>query len=127
MRVAHRPEQNYIWTDVNPTEVLLQKFDIPVDFDPFKHNLHKYFQDNGREELTMTLRPKHLALIDPYIVHRRPQIPLGTQRCFFRISFIPIEIEDDTCMQNPLLPSKIYNREDIRNTLIPYGSTLQNK
>lgn len=120
MRVPHVPEQNYIWTDDYPTEVLAQRFGFEPDFDPMVHNIHQYFQDRAHDSNVYVLRPKCLYQIDPYVVHRRPQIPEGTQRTFLRISFIPIEIEDDTCAPNPLLPEKVYGREDIRKKLIRY-------
>lgn len=120
MRVPHVPEQNYIWSDCYPTEVLDQQFVIPEDFDPLKHNIHTFFQDRADASNIKTLKEKHIAFIDPYIVHRRPTVPVGTKRCFFRISFVPIEIEDDTCTPNPLMPKKVYNRTDIRKTLVRY-------
>lgn len=119
MRVPHPPEQNYIWTDTQPTEVLNQVFDIPKDFDPFKHNIHQYFQDHEAGEI-ITLEPEKFYAIDPYVVHRRPAVTAGIRRTFIRISFIPIEIEDDTCTQNPLLPHKSYGRTDIRQQLVRY-------
>lgn len=120
MRVPHYPEQNYIWSDCYPTEQLVQNFDIPADFDPMRHNLHTYFQDHADPRNIQLLKPKHLAIIDPYIVHRRPEVPVGTKRCFFRVSFVPIEIEDDTCTPNPLMPRRAYGRSDIRNILVRY-------
>ncbi len=126
MRVPHKPEQNYIWSDCYPTELLNQNFIIPEDFDPFKHNLHTFFQDNADTSKIYTVEPKHIHVIDPYVVHRRPMVPVGTKRCFFRISFVPVEIEDDSCTQNPLLPVKVYGRSDIRKSLIPYNSSVQN-
>jgi hypothetical protein len=120
MRIPHAPEQNYIWSDCHPTEVLKQNFYIPGDFDPMVHNLHQFIQDRATVE-PETLRPNRLYQIDPYIVHRRPQVPAGTQRSFFRISHVPIEIEDDACQHNPLLPHDFYDRSvDIRETLIRY-------
>lgn len=120
MRLPHAPEQNYIWSDSYGTEILDQQFKIPEDFDPFKHNLHQFFQDRATVAPTV-LRTGHLYQIDPYIVHRRPSVPVGTVRTFLRISFVPIEIEDDTCTQNPLLPQRApYNRTDIRKTLERY-------
>jgi hypothetical protein len=120
MRTPHKPEQNYIWTNSHPTEVLDQQFSIPADFDPLKHNLHTYFQDNADNSKIRLLDSGFLHIIDPYVVHRRPAVPVGTQRSFVRISFVPIEIEDDTCMHNPLLPQKFYNRIDIRKSLVSY-------
>lgn len=122
MRVNHCPEQNYIWSDCYPTEYLDQKFVIPEDFNPFRHNIQHFFHDNADKDCIRTMKPKHLAIIDPYVVHRRPVVPEGTERCFVRISFVPIEIEDDTCSHNPLLPKKTYGRDDIRKALIRYGN-----
>lgn len=120
MRYPHKPEQNYIWSDWYGTEVLPQQFKIPDDFDPFRHNIHQYFQDNATAYREV-LKSMHLYQIDPYIVHRRPRVPDCTQRTFLRISFVPIEIEDDTCAVNPLMPPrKPYGREDIRKNLIRY-------
>lgn len=120
MRIPHVPEQNYIWSDCHPTEVLNQQFVVPDDFDPMVHNLHQFIQDRATAE-PKQLNPHRLYQIDPYIVHRRPQVPPGTQRSFFRISYVPIEIEDDACQQNPLLPPKSYNRSvDVRESLIRY-------
>lgn len=120
MRVPHEPEQNYVWTDCYPTQHLAQQFDIPKDFDPMRHNLHQFFQDRADASKIKELACERLHLIDPYIVHRRPTVPTGTRRTFVRISFVPIEIEDDTCTPNPLLPQRKYERADIRKTLIRY-------
>lgn len=120
MRVRHAPEQNYVWTDCYPTEHLDQQFVIPADFDPHRHNIHSFFQDNADTSKIKQWPSEHLHQIDPYIVHRRPSIPEVTQRTFFRISFVPIEIEDDTNTPNPLLARRIYGRSDIRKTLTRY-------
>jgi hypothetical protein len=119
MRTPHVPEQNYVWTNCYPTEHLAQKFVIPDDFDPMRHNIHHFFQDNAGTNIRQ-MACEQLHLIDPYIVHRRPKVPIGTRRTFFRISFVPIEIEDDTCTPNPLLPARVYGRPDIRKTLTRY-------
>jgi len=125
MRVPHNPEQNYIWTNRYPTELLDQEVTLPEDFDPLRHNIHQYFQDVADESNICTLRAEHIYGIDPYVIHRRPNnIPLGTERTFFRISFVPIEIEDDTCTVNPLIPrERPYGREDIRHRLERYPLT----
>lgn len=121
MRVPHIPEQNYIYASREGTEVLEQAIQIPAGFDPTRHNIHHYFQDVAREENIQTLKDKTIYRIDPYVVHRRPVVTTGIVRTFFRISFIPIEIEDDTCTINPLIPRvRPYNRTDIRNQLQRY-------
>lgn len=121
MRVPHPPEQNYIWTSCYGTEVLNQKMRLPADFDPMKHNIHRYFQKNADETNVQVLDPGKLYAIDPYVIHRRPKLS-QVWRTFFRISFVPIEIEDDTCTVNPLIPRlKPYGREDIRLRLKDYS------
>lgn len=122
MRVPHNPEQNYIWTSNHGTEVLEQEVYLPEDFDPMVHNIHQYFQDVARKNVRK-LREKRLYGIDPYVIHRRPTVPEGTHRTFFRISFVPIEIEDDTNTDNPVLSrgNKIYGRTDIRKRLTRYS------
>jgi hypothetical protein len=123
MRIPHGPEQNYIWSNCYSTEVLDQEFVIPDDFDPFKHNIHQFFQDRADLSKVRHLKEKHLALIDPYIVHRRRNtIPPGTFRVFFRISHVPIEIRDDACTPNPLLPPVVYGQKDFRHSLTRYPS-----
>ena len=120
MRVPHRPEQNYIYTSTNGTEYLTEGFSIPEDFNPMRHNLHKYFSRYFGDREVHKVADGRLILIDPYVVHRRPPSTAGQQRTFFRISFVPIEIEDDTCQRNPLFPEKIYGRADVRKELIEY-------
>lgn len=121
MKVPHVPEQNYIWTNSDPTEYADQMFPIPNDFDPFKHHLHYYLNDNVEDANIKKLKEKTVYLIDPYIVHRRPKETFNKMRTFWRISFIPIEIEDDSCTQNPLLPIKKYNNTDLRKVLVNYA------
>lgn len=121
MRVPHTPEQNYIFTSNEPTETLVADWNIPEDFDPFQHNIHSFFTDHEncpeRKPVFKTLKPNTIYAIDPYCVHRRPAVSAGTMRTFWRISFVPIEIEDDTCTPNPLFPKKIYGRQDVRKKL----------
>lgn len=120
MRVAHVPEQNYVWSNTESTEYQDRAFDIPDDFDPLKHNLHTYLSGLCKEADTKQCEKNTCYLFDPYFVHRRPKSSTGQQRTFWRISFIPIEIEDDTCMANKLLKPKRYNRTDIRESLTKY-------
>lgn len=126
MRTPHAPEQNYIWANNHPTEILNQEVRLPPDFDPMKHNIHEFFQDVADLKNIRKLTAGVVAGIDPYVIHRRPQIPDGTHRTFFRISFVPIEIEDDTCTINPLIPrEKPYGREDIRKRLVRYENAKE--
>lgn len=119
MRVPHVPEQNYICASAFPTEYLIKRWSIPKDFDPMRHNLHRYFQQRAEGPVGIGA-PNVIYAIDPYCVHRRPQVPAGTRRTFWRVSFVPIEIEDDTCTPNPLLQTRKYGREDVRKRLVDY-------
>ena len=120
MRTPHVPEQNYIYTSSHPTEWLIASWNIPTTFDPFRHNIHTFFQENDEDGVAVVGRPGNVFAIDPYCVHRRPTIATGTQRTMWRVSFIPIEIEDDECTQNPLFPVKTYNRQDVRKNLVAW-------
>ena len=68
----------------------------------------------------IALKPNHVYVIDPYIVHRRDPASAGQVRSFFRLSFVPIAIESDDNTQNSLLPVAPFNRADIRDTMINY-------
>lgn len=120
LRTPHVPQQNYILTNKFGTEVLNQQIAIPKDFDAFKHNLHLYLQAVANPKNTETLPTNKVHCIDPYVVHRRQANSFNQFRKFIRVSAIPVEIEDDTCVPNPLLPRKIYGRTDIRLTLVDY-------
>lgn len=124
MNITHLPEQNYIWTNVHPTEYVEKAFDFPMDFDPAKHNIHSFFANKIKDEDIKTCLPNILYGMDPYIIHRRPvNIPKDTLRTFVRISYTPIEIMDDNNTGNPLLYMPPYHRDgikDFRNSLIDY-------
>lgn len=120
MQTPHTPEQNYIYVDKYPTEWLTAKWKIPSTFDPFKHNIHSFFQEHEDQGIISEGKPGQIYAIDPYCAHRRRFIPIGVIRTMWRVSFIPIEIEDDTCTQNPLFPVKTYNREDVRTKLVSW-------
>lgn len=121
MRVPHKLEQDYLWCDHTGTQVLDQQIDIPKDFDPLQHNLHTYLDEQVQEENIVSMKAGNMYLTDPYIVHRRdPSLDSTIWRSFVRLSYLPIEIEDDTCTPNPLMPKKHYGRTDIRTTLTRY-------
>lgn len=123
MNVTHLPEQNYAWVNRYPTEYMERGFDIPEDFDPQKHNIHLLFQDlmNGDEDVK-TFDEETVYCFDPYVLHRRPEVPTGIERTFIRVSFTPMEIKDVNNTQNPLIP-RDYDRdgvEEFRNQLERY-------
>lgn len=120
MRKQHLPEQSYIWSNTRPTEVVSQNIAIPANFNALKHNLHWYIQENVNEQYIKTLEPYAIHLIDPYVIHRRPPIATGIHRRFFRLSFVPILIEDDRNTPNPLIPIGPFNNSDLRDRLVRY-------
>jgi hypothetical protein len=138
MNITHLPEQNYVATSCYPTEYFEGPFPIPSDFDPFRHNIHTLFQSQIKEKeralrevkprfKPRTLKSGSLWAIDPYIVHRRPKVPVGVVRTFVRVSFTPIEISDKNNTQNYLIPRN-YQRDgvkDFRDKLIDYKPTWQ--
>jgi hypothetical protein len=130
MNITHLPEQNYGWANCHPTEFVTQPIKFPADFSPFKHNVHQFIQDMLTRNPT-TIEPgvpNGIYCFDPYVIHRRPQVPSGVHRAFIRISFTPIEIVDDHNTPNPLLPVPKYNRDALktfRNQLERYPVTMK--
>lgn len=122
MVFEHLPEQNYIWSDSNSTEYYTRAIPLPDDFDPFEHNIHQYFQARISPSFVAKTAPGHVYMLDPYVIHRRPPETAGTRRCFVRLSFTPIEIEDVNNTLNPLLATN-YTRDGVaefRNSLKSY-------
>jgi len=120
--ITHLPEQNYLWTDVLPTEYIEKTFNFPDNFDSAKHNVHDFFQRRITTDEVLTMKAKNVYGFDPYVIHRRPKISAGTQRCFLRVSYTPIEIEDINNTFNDLLPTA-YVRDGVkafRDKLVSY-------
>jgi hypothetical protein len=124
MRTPHTPEQNYIWCSDYPTEFLINNWNLPGTFDPLRHNIHRFFQMYQEGAQLVGSEPNTIYLIDPYCVHRRSPGSNGKVRTFVRVSFVPIEIEDDTCARNPLVPEKFYGRQDVRKTLTDWSPSV---
>lgn len=122
-KITHLPEQNYIVSNCYPTEYVEKAIDIPNDFDPLVHNLHKYLASQVVDADIRTAKPNVVYCLDPYNIHRRQRlIPAGTIRTFVRISYTPIEIMDDANTVNPMIHVRRYNRDGIkiRNELKEY-------
>lgn len=128
--ITHLPEQNYLWCSHTPTEVALKSIDFPIDFDSSKHNIHDYFA-NVIDENTfiITVNPKTVYAMDPYVIHRRPKIENNVVRTFVRLSFTPIEIIDVNNTFNPNMPTnyKRDGRVDFRDKLVSYHKKLIEK
>lgn len=120
-KVAHVPEQNYIWCSHSGTEYASIEAEVPADFDPLKHNINHFLADLVEENRIEACKAQTIYCMDPYHLHRRPADLAGHQRTFIRISFVPIEIDDVHNTQNPLLP-RHYTRDGVayRDRLATY-------
>lgn len=116
---VHIPEQDFIWSNVNPTEFLLQPFYVD-GLDPSKNDINEYFNDNANEAMSYKGVENGVYVITPYNVHRVSNNEFNEKRVFIRLNFSPIAIDDDTNTQNPMLPLKYSNRKDVRNFLWSY-------
>lgn len=121
--ISHIPEQNYGWANCYATECIIKKIKFPKDFNSLVHNAHPFIQSKiNKQDNLFNIPSNMLFCFDPYVIHRRPQVPEDTIRTFVRVSFDPIEIKDINNTPNPLIP-KQYKRDgvkDFRNQLINY-------
>ena len=115
----HIPEQGIIWSNVNPTEFLMQPFYL-AGLDSAKHDIHDYLNKNGNEGMAYKGVENGVYLITPYNVHRACEKNINKKRVLIRINFSPVEIQDYTNTDNPMLPMKYNYREDIRDHLWSY-------
>jgi hypothetical protein len=122
-RISHIPEQNYIISNCHPTEYVVQKFKIPDRFCSLRYNINTLLDKQVNYENVYTAKENTVYCFDPYILHRRPQIPINTKRCFIRISFTPIEIFDINNTTNPLLLTEVTNIDGVkfRNKLLHWN------
>jgi hypothetical protein len=95
-------EHSYIASTSNPTEFCLQPFFIK-HYDEDITNFFKAFDQQARDVNIYRGIPKHLYLMDAYMVHRTPTIREDTYRGFVRITVAnaPLPIEFNTL--NPML------------------------
>lgn len=115
VKYNHLPEANYIFASgPHTTQFARQAFCFPPDFDPMKHNIHRFFQRRIKEEAVSRLEPDTLYFIDPYVVHRRDPSSSGMVRTFCRVSFTPIEIPDVNNTPNPLIETRHYCIDGVR-------------
>lgn len=121
-KVAHVPEQNYIWTNRIPTEYTNVSVKFPDDFDPLKHNVNHFLEQNITSEVKRC-KENVVYCLDPYILHRRPVVSTGQVRTFIRVSFVPIMINDVNNTQNSKLTQQ-YSQDGVqfRNKLETYVS-----
>ena len=109
------PERNYIWVDNNPTEYKHGNLEIPLDFDPIKHNLFNLADFQLKDKKIIKSTEKLWYLLSPFCLHRRPKINNNTKRTFYRICFTDIEGRDINNTQNPLLHTEFFGRNPVKN------------
>lgn len=100
-KTPHVPEQNYLWCSDDAFEYSELNVAFPDDFDPRRHNIHRYLAQHVTE--VSKAKSRTLYCMDPYVIHRRPSSTTGTYRTFVRISFVPIQINDVNNTPNPHL------------------------
>jgi hypothetical protein len=116
MRIAHKPEQNYIWTSEYPTEVCQKAIHFPWNLDGKRYNIHLFIAEKiDATDVVVTMKKRTVYVIDPYVIHRKPKIKemeaaRADGRVFVRISNVPIEIEDDNYTTNPEIQRKFFGR-----------------
>lgn len=123
--LTHIPEQNYIVTSNDATEYVELPIKFPKDFSALKHNLVDYIgkEIEKKKPEIKTAKANVVYIFDPYVIHRRPISAQNKTRTFVRVTFVPIEICDDACFENPMIGKKVYNRNasTTRNRLKNYG------
>ncbi len=119
-------EHSYILCTSPPTEFCIQPFFLN-HLDDAKHNMFNEFDKQAKKQNIYRSIPRHLYLIDPYMVHRTPQIPDDTWRMFIRLTYTYAELDHPGNTVNPMFPDQKYpDRHDIRGGLsefefeIPY-------
>lgn len=103
-QISHLPEQNYVWSNVDCTEFPASfRVRVPYTFNPNVHNLQTLIQRQIRKDAPVVSGvPCVIYCMDPYVVHRKPRLPVFHRRSFVRVSFTPIIINDKNNTPNPL-------------------------
>lgn len=113
-------EHSYILASYPPTEFCIQPFFLN-HLDENKHNMFKEFDKQARTDNIYKSLTNHLYLIDPYMVHRTPEINSDITRMFIRITFTFSELEHPKNTVNPMfLPYTYKDRIDIRSGLADF-------
>lgn len=112
-------EHSYIIVTDPPTEFCLQPFFLK-HLDEAKHNFFLEFDKQAKKTNVYKALSNHLYLIDPYMVHRTPNIKKKVNRTFIRITYCFTELQHPKNTLNPLFEGQEYHKRiDIRNNLMP--------
>jgi hypothetical protein len=113
-------EHSYILTTKPPTEFCLQPFFLK-HLDEAKHNYFLEFDKQAKDVNIYSSLSNHLYLIDPYMVHRTPEIKQDVSRIFVRITYAFTELQHPKNTYNPLFQGQQYNKRiDIRENLCEF-------
>ena len=116
----HVPEQDVIWSNIIPTEFLVQPFFLD-GLNPAKHDINEYFQKNANPGAVYSGVENGVYMMTPYNVHRVANGDYTKKRVFIRLTFSPVIIADPTNTPNPDLEGyKFKPRNDVRNRLWEY-------
>ena len=108
-------EHSYIATNRFPTEFAMKPFFVG-HINEDRYNIFKEF-DNQVDEHTpiYKARENHIYLIDPYMVHRSPNVEETCFRTFFRLTTTPAELLMPKNTVNPMFEGQEYPaRIDVR-------------
>jgi hypothetical protein len=110
LRTPHLPEMNYLWCSEEPTLFYERPIFFPDDFDGKRHNLQSFVAERIDHTHVVQGQARQIYLIDPYVIHKKPDCIVSTRRFLIRLSNIPVEIEDDLYTPNPAFPTRCYGR-----------------
>lgn len=110
-------EHSYILCSAPGTELCMQPFFVR-HLDDAKHNVFYEFDDQARRENILSLRPDHMYLFDPYVVHRSPRMEIGRGRVFFRMTITPEELLVPENTKSPCFDGQDYEpKVDVRKVV----------
>lgn len=113
LRTELIPERNYVWTS-DGFQYKTGEVAFPEDFDPVRHDLFEYAEFSLEDEPLREAPGHEWYVLSPFCFHRRRPGTVDT-RTFIRISFLDIEIRDECCTPNPLLPTQAYGRNPVKS------------
>lgn len=114
----HKIEQDFIWSNVNPTEFTLTPMFLE-NLNVTKFNVLEYMNQSVEGQVYSGVE-RGVYVVTPYNIHRVSHKPFTERRVFIRLTFSPVPIIDQTNTPNPMLPQETTTREDIRNFFSTY-------
>lgn len=113
-------EHSYIVVSKPATEFCIQPFFLE-HLNKAKHNMFHELDSQAKEANIYKSIPYHLYLLDPYMVHRTPDIKKKVNRFFIRVTYAYSELTNPHNTETPLFPERNHpKRHDIREFLTKY-------